>query len=389
MKIALVHIKHAGDGGIEKYLNNLSSYLADKGHDVTIICRRHEKSHHPEVKFVKLRPFAIGPAHRIWTFAKAVEKHVQKNNYDVVYGLGKTWSQDIIRLGFGLHETYIKQAHKYSRSPMQILLGRDRIVNKVELAIERKTFANPSLKKVIANSRIVAEEVKALYQLDDDKIEVIYNGVDLERFKPANKTKYRDKIRNEFGLNDEDFVLLYLGTNYGRKGLDRLLNAMAISVKKKPHLRLLVVGYGSRIAEFEKMSEKLGLRDKVVFAGGRRDTEALYAASDLFVLPTRFDPFANTTIEAMASGLPVVTSKENGAHELITEKVEGSVLLNADDDKTFSELLNYWCEDEVSCLGGIYARKLAEKHSIGSKMNSIVDVLENLAVTNSNQIGGL
>jgi len=378
MKIALVHIKHAGDGGIEKYLNNLSSHLADKGHDVTIVCRRHEEPHHPKVKFIKLKPFALGPAHRTWTFAKAVEKHVQQVKYDVVYGLGKTWSQDIIRLGFGLHETYLQQAHVYSRSPMQIKLGRDRIVNKVELAIERKAFANPKLKKVITNSKMVAEDVKRRYQLPDDRIEVIYNGVDLERFNPNNRIKYRNAIRSELGISDQDFVLLYLGTNYGRKGLDRLLNAMPALVKQKPFIKLIVVGYGSRIDEFKQIAEKLGVSSNVIFAGGRRDTEALYSASDLFVLPTRFDPFANTTIEAMASGLPVITTIENGAHELITSRVEGEVLNDGDDEAQFSEVLNYWCDFDVASKGGICARSLAEKHDIASKMSIIEVIIEGI-----------
>ena len=381
MKIALVHIKHAGDGGIEKYLNNLSSYLADHGHDVTIVCRRHESPHHPKVKFVKLKPFALGPAHRIWTFAKAVEKHVQQVKYDVVYGLGKTWSQDIIRLGFGLHETYLQQAHAFSRNPKQIRWGRDRIVNKVELAIERKAFANPGLKKVVTNSKMVAEDVKQRYKLPDDRIEVIYNGVDLTRFNPDNKEKYRNKLRQKFGFSEQDFVLLYLGTNYGRKGLDRLLQAMHLSIEKRPNIKLLVVGYGSRIDEFRTIAENLGLADVVVFAGGRRDTEALYAAADLFVLPTRFDPFANTTLEAMASGLPVITSVENGAHELITNGIEGDVLENADDSHYFSEVLNYWCEKDIAAEGGQSARKLAEQHSIESKMETIVGVLNDLSLS--------
>ncbi|MDH3326207.1 MAG: glycosyltransferase family 4 protein [Gammaproteobacteria bacterium] len=379
MKIALIHIKHAGDGGIEKYLNNLSSYLADKGHDVTIICRRHENQHHPKVKFVKLKPIAFGPAHRIWTFAKAVEKHLQHEKYDVVYGLGKAWSQDIIRLGFGLHETYIKQAHAYSRNPTQIMLGRDRIVNKVELAIERKAFSNPDLKKVIANSKMVADDVKQRYQFSDDQIEVIYNGVDLVKFNPDNKIKSRQSVRAEFGFTEKDFVLLFLGTNYGRKGLDRLLRALPQVVANKPLVKLLVVGYGSRIKEFKALAEKLGVTKRVVFAGGRRDTQALYAASDLFVLPTRFDPFANTTIEAMASGLPVITSVENGANELITNGIEGCVLKNADDSEEFSEVLNVWCDADVAKAGGVCARKLAEKHSIESKMESIFRTLLDLS----------
>jgi UDP-glucose:(heptosyl)LPS alpha-1,3-glucosyltransferase len=77
MKVALVHMRHKGIGGTERYLNQIAAYLAARGDDVTIVCRSHETASHPAVRFVRLRPFAMGAAWRMWSFAAAVERHVR------------------------------------------------------------------------------------------------------------------------------------------------------------------------------------------------------------------------------------------------------------------------------------------------------------------------
>ena len=303
---------------------------------------------------------------------------MNQSDYDLVYGLGKTWTQDLIRLGFGLHSTYLKQAAKFSRSPLEVMLGRDYLVNKVELAIERKAFASKRLKAVITNSAMVKQDVIEQYNFPEQNIHVIYNGVDLERFTPDNKNRYREATRRELGLSADDFVLLFLGTNYGRKGLDRLILALPEIVKIYPEVKVLVVGYGHRIEEFRSMATKHNVEQHLVFVGGRRDIEAMYTASDLFVLPTRFDPFANTSIEALACGLPIITTKENGAHEVVENRKDGSVLVDSDSVDNMIEELDYWIQCVQTNKVNNLPRLKAEQHSILQKMQQLSDVVESL-----------
>jgi UDP-glucose:(heptosyl)LPS alpha-1,3-glucosyltransferase len=110
--IALVHMRHARTGGTERYLHALAAHLAECGHAVTVVCRHHEEAPHLAVRFVVLRPLAVGSVHRMYTFARAVEHHVRHADYDVVFGLGKTWSQDVIRLGGGCYQTYLDQMYR-------------------------------------------------------------------------------------------------------------------------------------------------------------------------------------------------------------------------------------------------------------------------------------
>src|SRR5687768_9160860 len=109
MRIALVHMRHARSGGTERYLNQLAMFLAGRGDDVGIVCRSHVEPPHPAVRFHELRPMSIGGAWRMWAFARAVERWVEakRGEFDLVVGLGKTWSHDVMRLGGGVQRTYL------------------------------------------------------------------------------------------------------------------------------------------------------------------------------------------------------------------------------------------------------------------------------------------
>ena len=139
---------------------------------------------------------------------------------------------------------------------------------------------------------------------------------------------------------------------------------------------MLVVGYDSQQASFERRAAELGQAQAVKFLGGRRDAEVCFAAADVYVLPTRYDPFANTTVEALASGLPVITTRGNGAHELIEERVQGSVLENPEDEQGMALALAWWLEPQTLARGRVAARVLAEQHSAESKMAESAAVLD-------------
>jgi UDP-glucose:(heptosyl)LPS alpha-1,3-glucosyltransferase len=155
-------------------------------------------------------------------------------------------------------------------------------------------------------------------------------------------------------------VLLFLGTGYGRKGLDLVLQAAAQLAPSSPALRVLVVGYDSNAKAFEARAAELGLADRCQFLGGRRDAEVCFGASDVYALPTHYDPFANSTIEAMASGLPTITTPTNGGSELIEEGVSGSVLSPSPTPEELAARITFWFEHRAA--GAQAARLMAEQH---------------------------
>jgi UDP-glucose:(heptosyl)LPS alpha-1,3-glucosyltransferase len=324
MKIALTHLRHASVGGTERFLNQISSELANRGHDVTIICRTHESTHHPDINFISLRGIALGRGHRLWRFAKAVEKYLEENHYDLVFGLGRTWTQDVVRVGGGLYRDQISKGRGKRR-----YWPRDLIAE----AIERKTFAEGNYRMVIANSHLTENSLIKEYNIPDKQITTIHNAVDINRFNDHLRQTSGKDLRSQCGFTDDHKVYLFLGSGFKRKGLDRLLDAFPHTLRQEPQSRLIIVGHDSAQESYIKRARKLGIYNKVQFLGKRNDAEACYNAADIYVMPTRFDAFGFSALEALACGLPVIITDTAGAAEVMTKDV-GVVISSTEKDFT-------------------------------------------------------
>jgi UDP-glucose:(heptosyl)LPS alpha-1,3-glucosyltransferase len=194
------------------------------------------------------------------------------------------------------------------------------------LAAERRMFASARLRAVICNSRMVRDEIRRHFGLADDKLHVVYNGVDLDAFSPGLKAA-RTAVRARLGIGDDEMTYLFVGSGFERKGLPQLLGAMKSAAKA----HLIVVGEDKRLASMRVLCRALAVDKRVHFVGGQADVKPWYGAADCFVLPTLYDPFPNAALEAMASGLPVVTTTQCGAAEFVETGVNGA-LCNAGDE---------------------------------------------------------
>ena len=374
MRIALVHMRHAASGGTERYLNHLAAHLAEQGHTVTIVCRRHEAPPHPAVRFAILRPLALGRAHRMFSFARAVERHVRQTSYDTVMGLGKTWTHDVIRLGGGCHQTFLD----HTRPPHSIAPFSSpglSLRHRCALALEARGLARGAYCRVITNSAMVKRDVMARRHVPEDAIAVIPNGVETERFHPRHRTDGGARLRRQLGFDASHFVLAFVGMGYQRKGLDRLLRAFPMLQEQQPASRLLVVGHDSSLKRWRQRAEHLGVAASVRFLGERRDVDICYGASDLFVLPTRYDPFANATLEALASGLPVITTSSNGGCEILQHGIHGSIMDDADHPEALLQALLPWLDRGRLQYSSRMARALAKDYSRQREMERSTDVL--------------
>ncbi len=379
VRVALTHLRQSGTGGTERYLNQLAAHLAEHGHGVTVVCRSHEAPPHPAVRFVVLRNAALGGAWRMWAFARAVERHLRTAAYDVVLGLGRCWTQDVIRLGGGCHQSYLDAAHHATLRPWERALRSGRLKNRITLAIEARALRPGAYGRIITNSEMVKRDVMQRYAVPAEKIAVIYNGVDIERFHPRRRANGGNALRRACGFTDDDTVLLFLGTGYGRKGLGRLLAAFPELLAGRPRARLLVVGYDSGQPGFQRQAAALGISAQVHFLGGRRDPEVCFAAADLYVLPTYYDPFANSTLEALASGLPVITTTTNGASEVLTHHLHGSVLPQPGDREELIRELSFWCDRDRLRDSRAAVRALAERYPQADTVRASAQVLEECA----------
>jgi UDP-glucose:(heptosyl)LPS alpha-1,3-glucosyltransferase len=324
----------------------------------------------------------------MWAFAKAVERHLAETPYDVVYGLGKTWSHDVVRLGGGCHQTYLDLAGEAERRFLHPP-GGGWLKNRTALAIERRGLSPGAYRRVITNSHMVKRDVCARHQVPPELVTVIHNGVDGQRFHPRHRDEEGAALRRSCGFGPEHQVVLFLGSGYARKGLDLVLDAFPALRARCPSARLLVVGYDSSQSRYQTRARDLGLGEVACFLGGRRDVHACYAAADLYVLPTRYDPFANSTLEALASGLPVITSDANGGAEVITPGQDGEVLAIGATAVELSAVLIPWLHPERLTTARAYARAAAEQHDLASKMKAATEVLQTLIESDPRQKSAL
>lgn len=381
MKIAIVvHHFDRDRGGAERFASDLALRMAGEAHEVHIhanTCREIPNgiSYH-KVPAVS-RPRLLYEI----TFALNSSSEIQTCDYDVVLGVNRTLFQDIHVLPSAMHIWY-RQDLKSIRNPLsRYLRGVSRAVSlkyRLMFYLEKRMYRHRSLKRVVANSNIVKESVIKNYGVAPDKMEVVYNDVDLEKFHPRNRAELRDKARDELGLKDEK-LLLFVGHNFRLKGLHSFIKV--ISVLRERGLsgfKGLVVGRGKRKA-YIREAKRLGCEDLIIFPGWQENIESVYAASDLLLLPTFYDSFSLTMLEALASGLPVVTTSYCGASELITDGLEGYIVDDPWDAGKLAdgvaELLNGDRLEKCS----VKARELAERFPPSSHYLRLMELCVDIA----------
>jgi len=202
--------------------------------------------------------------------------------------------------------------------------------------LEGKIFRNDNRRLFVTNSQLVKDQIIEYFHVPEERIKVIYNGVDSNVFNPGVKA-YRDEMRREHRIDDKDLVVLFVSNNWERKGLATIIEA--ISRTGNEQIRLLAVGRGNA-RRYSSLAGKNKINaGQIIFTGRTGDVEKFYGMADIFVLPSRYEPFANVCLEAMACGLPVITTKTNGASELIRGGENGFLLEAWDDSAGLSEII--------------------------------------------------
>ena len=294
-----------GPGGVEAVAWQLARELGRRGEDITVLCREAAPQAPPGVRVRALGGPTLWQPLRVLEFSRRASRASRADGFEVVQAFSRTCHQDVYRAGGGSHAAYLESV--YARPRLRAWLSpRHRTL----LAIEEAVFRD-GRQIILCNSRLVAGELARRYRIAAERLEVIYNGVDLERFHPRERAESGARLRAELGLGGA--IALFVGSGFARKGLDRAIAGLAAAGVKA---ELVVAGSGDS-GTFRRQAEALGVGARVHFLGVRSDIASLYAAADLLVLPTRYDPFANVCLEAMAAGVPVATTTSNGAAELV------------------------------------------------------------------------
>jgi UDP-glucose:(heptosyl)LPS alpha-1,3-glucosyltransferase len=227
---------------------------------------------------------------------------------------------------------------------------------------------------VVAVSQRVAADVQRYHGVRPEQIRVVYNGVDIDRFSPEHRRRYRGPLRRLLGVGPEALLLLIVAHNYRLKGVPVLLSALARLEAGRP-VHLVVVG-GKRPARWTARAARQGIADRVHFVGPVDDVVPFYGAADVYVQPTFYDPCSLVALEALASGLPVVTSRVNGVSELMADGVEGRLLDDPTEVDALLDALTSLLDPTVRERTGQSARQLALRQTFRRNVDRVLAVYD-------------
>jgi len=337
--LTLIKAELFKQGGLEKYAWQLARDFCSLGCSTTILTSGTVQApfSHPQLKVVSFPIAHMFSVFNVMHFDRACSDYLAKNPSPIVFSLDRNRFQTHIRAGNGVHAAYLQRRVKEEGMAKKVSFALNPL-HRAILSLEKKGFEHPELKILFTNSFMVKEEVLRFYDTDPNKIQVIHNGVEWqamqEKFDAWEPQK--EKVIQKFGLDKNAFQFLFIGHNFARKGLEKLL--IALSHIKQEHFQLSVIGKDKNASYFEELSKQCELSKKIFFFGPQKETFPFYQMADCLLVPSLYDPFANVTVEALAMGLFILSSKENGGHEILTPQ-NGDVIDSLDDPSSFSQLL--------------------------------------------------
>ncbi len=376
-------------GGTGAYVYYLSHELLKLGNTVHVVTRSSEKSSEPIVEGnVTYLSCAGNPLRKFIGFARSTSKRLTDLNkispFDVVHANLPLVPNFAIpeeleaRLVCTVHSTWKGEAEAIKKE------GFRKVNVNEKFMLEFNTFLRSSEKKLmkradvlIAVSQYTKKELTEFYSMSEEKIHVIYNGVDVEKFKPPKRSKA--DLRRELELSPTRKMILFVGRLYSRKGLPTLIQAAHTVVKDFPDAQFVISGGGFKQNEekLRKLARQQGIEDNVAFIGYFPDDKlpSLYAAADIFVLPALYENFPFAILEAMSTGLPVISTRVGGIPELIIDKQTG-LLTDAGNHEQLTEAIAKLLQDSsfAEKLGRGARQLVEEKFAWPLVTKQLVDV---------------
>ncbi len=391
MRLALVlqHVDPAR-GGAETYVADLCRRLVKAGCRVDLHAETWRAEALPsELTVVPVETHGRGRTRRLWSFAIESEASLAQGAYDCSVGFINTYAHDVIIPQGGVQPASLLANARRRRSPAaRLAYVAGKSLNPkmwLQRSIERLQYDPARGARVVAVSRMVKRHLETFHHVPPHRIHVVHNAIDPERLAVAQPGATRCAVRNRLGLGSSELVALFAGHNYALKGLGELIAGMAARIQGDPGKRPihLVVTGGGDAARYRRAAARGGIDRFVHFVGYQDDVRGCYQAADFFAQPTYYDPCSLVVLEAMASGLPVITTMQNGASELLTDGREGRILTAPDAQRELTSALDLMADDAARSAMATRARELGARLSMDDYTERLLAVFEEAAVARS------
>ena len=368
LRIVFVRRGYSPTGGAEAYLKRLVRGVDDAGHDVQLVSTNDwPAAAWPFGSITRLQAKSpIG-------FADELKKIQASLGRDVLFSLERVWSCDVYRAGDGVHRAWLERRRKFEL-PLKRFVRSLSSKHRDLLRLEQSLFSDGNAGRVIAASQMVKDEIVNFYRYSPEKIDLVRNGIPLEKFRFD--SQLREKSREDLRLRSDHTALLFAGSGWERKGLLFAIEAAALC--RDPKMRLLVAGRGNA-GPYKTKQLRFWREEPVQFLGEVPDMLRLYAAADIFILPTIYDPFSNACLEALACGLPVITTRSNGFSEIIENGVHGSIVDQSGDLLALRDAIRFWSDPSRRLAARSTNVQRASGFDISKNIEETLEILARVA----------
>ncbi len=368
LRLALVRRGYSATGGAEAYLKRLARGVIEAGHKVQLIAT----NEWPEDQW-PLGPITRLRAESVIGFADELEQVRPQLDCDGLLSLERVWSCDVYRAGDGVHRAWLARRRKFELPLKQFARALNR-KHRDLLHLEQSLLASRKAGRVIVASQMVKNEIVDLYGYPADRIDIVHNGVPLDKLRFD--SELREKSREDLKLKPDQIALLFAGSGWERKGLLFAIQAMALC--KNTKIRLLVAGRGNEML-YKTKRLRFWREEPVQFLGEVADISRVYAAADIFILPTIYDPFSNACLEALACGLPVITTGSNGFSEIIEDAVHGSIVNHAGNLVGLRDAIRFWSDPSRRAAARSANIERASQFDISKNVEQTLEILTDVA----------
>jgi UDP-glucose:(heptosyl)LPS alpha-1,3-glucosyltransferase len=370
-------------GGAESYAVSLATFLVENGWEVHLFGETWD-GEPEEAVFHKITvPKYLSAWLKMVLFALNHKKVVKNQDYDVIMGFGNTVYMNVYQSHGGVHWLSTKRKVYSEKSKIKRVIKRLIIVLSlkqwVRAWIESAPFRLDPRPRIVAISQMIKNDMESFFRVKGTEIDVVYNGVDISRYNRNLRQNLRGPLRRQLGISEDEVVFLFISYDLKKKGIELLVDA-ASQLKKTGNakFKVIVVG-GLPYRALSRQIRALNIEDKILFTGPVRSTEEYYANSDVFVLPTYYDACSLVVIEAMASGLPSITTTFNGAAGIITDGKDGYIISHPPGSPDLAKKMQLLLDDEKRQQMSREALRTGRSYSEEKNHQKMIEILDEAA----------
>jgi UDP-glucose:(heptosyl)LPS alpha-1,3-glucosyltransferase len=363
-------------GGLEQWTSQFADRLLSKGHEVHVVATDFAD----EVRSGPIFTHHVEDHGYRREFGKKTEEKLGSLRLDVIHDMGLGWFCDLFHPHGGSWISARRRSNLSYPPGMRFVKAtaeRLRARRNGSQSLVQRQFTNRG-QTVLALARFVVEDLERLHGFSPGQIRLVYNGVDTKRFSPEHRATLRAPLRRQLGIRDDTSVALMVAHNFRLKGVPTALRAMRELTKEGLPVHTLIVG-GKHVGAWQRIASRLGVGKTVTFVGSTDDTAPYYAAADVLVHPTYYDPCSLVLLEAAASGLPIITTTcFNGVSELLSNGTDSLFLSDPKGAAELARHMRFLLDESTRKRMGRAARQMALKHTFERNVDEILSVYEEI-----------